>query len=215
MNELGKRIRNLRKEENYTLRKLGEKLNMSFSILAMYERGERTPPIDKLLLLADFFSVSTDFLLGRTEKKTINIPELNSENQKQLQRTEKKLMEIPIVNKINSDKTLISENINNDYRIYKKNVSKDDLYFYFKINDNSMRGSRIQADDLVLIKKNAIIQEGDIIALLFNNEIILRRKYHLNNKLILQSNNPNYEPIFVKKDQVDILGKAVRVEFDL
>ncbi len=67
MHNLGKKLRYFRKNNNYTLRELGEKLNMSFSILAMYERNERIPPIDKLILFAKLYEISTDYLLGLSD----------------------------------------------------------------------------------------------------------------------------------------------------
>lgn len=77
MEEVGQKIRDLRTETDYTLRELSEELDISFSSLAMYERGERTPPLDKLVLIADFFSVSTDYLLGRDVQQNKNTHILN------------------------------------------------------------------------------------------------------------------------------------------
>lgn len=69
-NALGKRIKELRSELDLTLRELADKLHVSFSLLAMYERGERQPPIDKLQQLASFFSVSVDYLLGNIDERS-------------------------------------------------------------------------------------------------------------------------------------------------
>lgn len=42
------------------------------ALLSKYETGERVPPTDTLLILADFYNVSIDYILCRTEKPEIN-----------------------------------------------------------------------------------------------------------------------------------------------
>ncbi len=63
------RIRNLREDNDLTQKELGEKLNMPQRTYAYYESGQRTIPPEVLIKLADFYDVSVDYILGRT-----NIP---------------------------------------------------------------------------------------------------------------------------------------------
>lgn len=70
---LGKRLRELRKEKKKTLNQVAKELNISLSALAMYERDERIPPTDKLHFLADYYDVSVDYLLGRTDHPQGNV----------------------------------------------------------------------------------------------------------------------------------------------
>ena len=63
---LGKTIKDLREKQGYTQRELADKLNIGNSTLAMYEIDKREPDNATLGRLADFFSVTTDYLLGRT-----------------------------------------------------------------------------------------------------------------------------------------------------
>lgn len=67
MTLLGKRLRELRQQKGLSLEEVGRLLSMSFNAIAMYERGERTPPAHRLQRLADFYGVSVDYLLGRTD----------------------------------------------------------------------------------------------------------------------------------------------------
>ena len=64
---LPERLLGLRKEAGLTQRELAEKLKMNSVTYLHYEKGQREPPIDTLMLFADFYSVTVDFLLGRTE----------------------------------------------------------------------------------------------------------------------------------------------------
>ncbi|MBY8913257.1 helix-turn-helix domain-containing protein [Bacillus sp. YC2] len=60
---LGARIRGLREKTNLTQKALAEKLNIPHQNLSNYERGFRQPDYDTLIKIADFFEVTTDYLL--------------------------------------------------------------------------------------------------------------------------------------------------------
>lgn len=66
-NRLPERLLGLRKEAGLTQKELAEKLKMNSVTYLHYEKGQREPPIDTLIQFADFYSVTVDFLLGRTE----------------------------------------------------------------------------------------------------------------------------------------------------
>lgn len=64
---LGKRIRILRENRNLTQKQLAEKLHIPNQNISNYERGFRQPDYETLQKIADFFDVSTDYLLGRSD----------------------------------------------------------------------------------------------------------------------------------------------------
>lgn len=74
---LGNRINELRKSKGITLKELGEILNLGESTISMYENNKRSPDYDTLNTIANYFNVSTDYLLGRTtiENNNKEIPE--------------------------------------------------------------------------------------------------------------------------------------------
>lgn len=65
-------LRKLRKERKLTQIALQMKTGIEQSLLSKYETGERIPPTDALLILADFYGVSIDYILCRTNKPEIN-----------------------------------------------------------------------------------------------------------------------------------------------
>lgn len=69
-NELGKRIKSLREESELSQLELAKILNISNSTLSQYEAGNRIPGDDIKNKIADYFNVSVDFLLGRTDDPT-------------------------------------------------------------------------------------------------------------------------------------------------
>ena len=69
MAEFKDRLKQLRKEKNLTLRDLASKINTTKSTLSRYETGDGQPKQDILESLANFFEVTVDYLLGRTNQK--------------------------------------------------------------------------------------------------------------------------------------------------
>lgn len=64
--EFGERLRDLREEKNLTRHMLASKLNVSYSTVSKYETNIRFPDKETLVALADFFDVSLDYLLCRS-----------------------------------------------------------------------------------------------------------------------------------------------------
>lgn len=70
MAEFARILRLLRSEKNMSQQELADTLKISKSSINMYERGERQPNFEVLEIIADFFNVDIDYLLGRTNKTT-------------------------------------------------------------------------------------------------------------------------------------------------
>lgn len=66
----GARVKKLRKERKLTLREAADLMHMSFSNIAMIERGEHNLTADNAVLFADFYGVSVDYLLCQTDDRT-------------------------------------------------------------------------------------------------------------------------------------------------
>ena len=66
------RLKELRKKRGISQLKLALDLNMNQNTISRYETGEREADYATLIRFADYFNVSVDYLLGRTEKPEIN-----------------------------------------------------------------------------------------------------------------------------------------------
>jgi len=64
-----KRIRDLREDHDLTQKQVAQLLGMSQTGYSKYETGENDIPTAVLIKLADFYKTTTDYLLGRTDKK--------------------------------------------------------------------------------------------------------------------------------------------------
>ena len=65
----GERLKYLREREKMFQSELADKLNLAPSTISMYERGDRDPDTSTLAKIAEIFNVTTDYLLGRSEKE--------------------------------------------------------------------------------------------------------------------------------------------------
>ena len=66
------RLKDLRKRRGYTQVSLQMQTGIEQSLLSKFENGERIPPTETLLRLAEFYNVSIDYLLCRTDKPEVN-----------------------------------------------------------------------------------------------------------------------------------------------
>ncbi|MBQ3088851.1 MAG: helix-turn-helix transcriptional regulator [Clostridia bacterium] len=66
------RLKELRKKKGISQLRLATELNTTQNTISRYETGEREPGIDELIKIADYFNVSVDYLIGRTENPEIN-----------------------------------------------------------------------------------------------------------------------------------------------
>lgn len=70
---LGKRIKQLRKDKGWIQKELAGQIGTSHAQLNKYESGQNTPPLDRLMMLADVLSTSVDYLLGGHHKDELPV----------------------------------------------------------------------------------------------------------------------------------------------
>lgn len=67
MTKFKERLKELRNEKGLTQLQLASKLKVDFRTISNWENGVRKPDIEALVTIADYFDVSTDYLLGRID----------------------------------------------------------------------------------------------------------------------------------------------------
>lgn len=65
------RIKNLREDNDKMQKEIASVLNITQQQYSLYERGIRDIPVDLLIKLADYYKVTTDYILNRTNKKKL------------------------------------------------------------------------------------------------------------------------------------------------
>lgn len=87
MVNFGEKLKELRKQAGLTQKELGERINVTKSVISYYELQERYPSSEVLIKLSSVFHVSTDYLLGIEKKKTLDISDLADDEIQLLQHT--------------------------------------------------------------------------------------------------------------------------------
>lgn len=65
-------LRKLRKEKGLSQIAVQMQTGIEQALISKYENGERVPPTETLMQLADFYGVSMDYIMGHTDRKEIN-----------------------------------------------------------------------------------------------------------------------------------------------
>lgn len=200
---IGERIKEKRLLKNYTLEKLATEIGVTKSTVLKYENGTIAIPSDKIEKIAEALKVSPAYLMGWEIPEEIpnSIPEVE-------------FMSIPLYASVSAG----YGSCQNDFI---KMIAIPGLkpngttYFAVKVKGDSME-PKIPDNSTVIIKKDVVIENGDIGAFYYNGESYVKQKRTNNGKLILHSFNLAYESILVQPyDDFREYGKVIKVLIDL
>lgn len=77
MVNMGDKLKSLRLEKKLTQKQVADRIGLAISAVSSYESGNRYPSYDVLVQLARIFHVTTDYLLGMTDKRNIDVTGLD------------------------------------------------------------------------------------------------------------------------------------------
>ena len=201
-------LKDLRTKKGVSQSEVGRFLGITQQAYANYERGEREPDNITLGRLADYYGVTTDYLLGRDEPlRSDDIISIADYEKYGLQPIKKH--RVPLLGDIACGEPIFAEE---QYGAY---VDCDiEADFALTCHGDSMINARIKDGDLVFIRAQENVEHGEIAAIIIGDEATLKRVYYYpeQQKLILQAENSAYAPlVFVDSelDSIRILGKAV------
>ena len=200
--EFSSNLRMLRQNRHLSQDKLADELNLSRSLIGMFESGKRKPSYETLELIADFFNVRLDDLSGRSSE---NNDLFNISGMMPIPRMLKK----PRLGTIACGEPILAEENFDGYDDVSEDIKCD---FTLICKGNSMINARINDGDVVYIKQQPTVDNGEIAAVLIENEATLKRFYSYENKVVLQPENPQYSPLIYVGEEINnirIIGKAV------
>ncbi len=208
---MAERIKERRKAMGYTQTELGEKLGLQASAIAKYENG-RVKNMKRSVIanMAKVLECSPAYLMGlEYEDKIISL-----ENVYPIE-----LKRFPLVGKIACGKPKYANEDRESYVMAGTDIKAD---FCLKASGDSMVGARILDGDIVFIRKQDTVENGEIAAVVVNNEseATLKRLFYYQEKglLILKAENPAFEDLIFQNEElneVHILGKAVAFQSDV
>ncbi|OBA08297.1 repressor [Paenibacillus polymyxa] len=204
---MGDNIKKYRDIRKYSLQTLGEKVGVTKKTIQRYENGEIKIDIDRLSDIAEALNVEVSQLIEGAEAFLgVDLNELD-------------MIKVPIVGSVSCGNGIIAyENIEG-YEETPRAWVKGGEFFYVRAEGDSMINARIHNGDLLLIRKQEDVEEGEIAAVLINEKVYLKRVFKTDGIMVLQSENPDkYGPIFrteENQDTIKILGKLKKIVIDM
>lgn len=201
--DIGARVKELRKSLGLTQKELAEKCGYkSLTTINKIELGINSIPLDTVEKLANALQVSPAYLMGWKSNPNETLSnELRPVN----------LKKFPMLGEIACGKPIFANEEHETYIDASADIKAD---FCLTAKGDSMVGARIHNGDVVFIKEQSIVDNGQIAAVIIDNDVTLKRWYFYpdKKKLILQAENPSYEPfVFIGEELNNIrcLGRAV------
>ena len=207
---IGQRIKNMRLKNNLTQDDLAAQMNTTKQTIHKYENGIITNiPSSKIEALANILNTTPAYLMGWTDEINDRL-EFNN-----LFPIETK--KFPLLGEIACGKPVLANETLESYIEVGTNIRAD---FCLRCKGDSMINARIYDGDIVFIREQPTVNNGEIAAVIINDEATLKRVYYYQeeSKLILNAENPKYAPFVYmgnELNQVRILGKAIAFQSDV
>lgn len=212
------RLKELRQKKKMNMAQIARALGIAYTTYVSYEKGEREPNSEMLIILADFFNCSTDYLLGKTDIENSETP--TNEKVIDLRNYGIRPIEtktLPLLGDVACGKPIFA---NEEKELYIKAGTNVRADFCLQARGDSMIDARINDGDIVFIRSQNQVDNGEIGVVIIDDEATLKRVYYYpeKNTLILKAANPKYEDFIFTNEELNsihIIGKAVAFQSDV
>lgn len=218
--ELKNRLREALDEANMKPSQLSEITGIPKSMLSYYLNGRTKPKADRIYKISKALNVSEAWLLGYDVPKqksfeNTNRDKLPPEAYDCILPIEVK--RFPLLGEIACGKPIFA---NEDKELYVEAGANIQADFCLRAKGDSMIGARICDGDIVFIQQQDMVEDGEIAAVIIEDEVTLKRLnyYPGKNLLILKPENTKYEDLVYTGEELDhirILGRAVAFQSDI
>lgn len=177
---IGDNIRFLRKQAGYSQGQIAQKLHIKQASVSNWESGKTAPDINNLNLLSEIFGVSINDLLSDKPRRELDSIRVIRNA-------------VPIVGEIACGTPITAEQNIEGYGDIPEGVHAD---FALRCKGDSMEPT-FRPGDLVLIRKQPEVENGQIAAVSIDGEATLKHVYQQDGGLLLIADNPSYSPVYV------------------
>lgn len=193
------RLTHVMQEKNIKAAELSRRTGISKPRMSQYVNGVYIPKADAICAIANALGVSESFLLGNTDDATAQ------------KRGASSFKLLPLIGEISCGYPVFANQEDGGSVVTDIDTDAD---FCLIANGDSMKDARICHGDTVFIKKADMVNNGEIAAVIINDEATLKRVYYYPDaqKIVLIPENANYQPlVFEGKelDKIHIIGRAV------
>ena len=204
MSDISKRILDILLNKEISYGELADKTGIPKSALQRYATGQTEKiPIDRLEKIAVAIGTSAAYLMGWEPENRPPIPAASNI----LPMPE--MRKIPLLGTISCGAPVLAEEHIEGQVDIPVHIHAD---FALTCKGDSMINARIFDGDIVYIRQQDTVENGEIAAVLIETEATLKRFKRLPDRIILEPENPLYDPLVYRKEEMNevrILGKAV------
>ena len=210
--DIGKRIRFQRESLRITQEELAKKLGYkNKSSIAKIEIGENDIPQSKVVAFANALNTTVAYLMGLVDNANSSsdyIDDLVSKHP-DIHRIEKR--SFPMLGTVACGKPIMADQQYDSFILADADIDAD---YCLTASGDSMINARIFDGDIVFVKKQDMVDNGDIAVVIIDDDVTLKRVFYYpeTQTLRLQAENPQYKPFVFTGEELEhvhILGKAV------
>lgn len=205
MKTIQDKIKERRKELGLSLEDVAKALGVNRSTVMRYESESiKKMPIDIIPPLAKVLRCSPEYLMGWEDNTTIdNVFPIDK-------------IKLPMLGSIACGEPIYADEDRESYVLAGTDIRAD---FCLRASGDSMINARIRDGDIVFIRQQDMVNNGEIAAVIIDDSATLKRFYYYKQKgmIILRAENPKYEDIILTGEELEnvrILGKAVAFQSD-
>lgn len=209
-NDMGRKIKELRELHRLTLEEVGKRVGVGRSTVRKWETGMiANMRRDKIAKLAEALHTTPAYIMGWAEESCAKV------KPDHLFHIETK--RFPLLGTIACGEPIFASEELESFVEAGTNIKAD---FCLRAKGDSMINARIQDGDIIFIRKQPMVENGEIAAVIINDEVTLKRVYYYSkdSKLSLNAENPKYAPLIYVGEELNhirILGKAVAFQSDI
>lgn len=203
---LGERLKTARKEAGLKQEDVGRILGLGKSTISEWETGKRSPDIELITELASILNTSVEYLLGierQSDTKAKHEYRLPTNVQPV---SELHMHRIPMIGEIAAGEPILAVQ---DYETFVPGPMGAD--FALTVRGDSMEPTYLTGD-IVYLRQQDDVYDGQVAAVIIDDEAALKHVYHIPNGLTLVSDNTAYPPRVVTLpdyDSIRILGLVI------
>ncbi len=190
----------LAQKKGVTAYKVAKETGLSQQVFTNWKSGRSQPSGTTLRKIAEYFGVSVDYIVTGKE------PQVTFDNIFPV-----KTKKLPLLGEIACGEPIYADEQHGEFVLTDAGLEAD---FCLRAKGDSMTGARIHDGDVVFVRKQDAVENGEIAAVVIEDEATLKRVYYYpeDAKLVLSPENPRYAPlVYVGEElnQIRILGRAV------
>jgi repressor LexA len=200
------KITELRKSKKLSIDKLVKLSGVPKGTLSKISAGITTNPnLDTMKAIAKALSCTLDDLSDNPENDIMDVDNIVPIETKK----------IPLLGTVAAGEPIFADE---DFSYYVECGTEIKADFALKVKGDSMVNARIHDGDIVFVRKQKTVNQGEIAVVLIDDEATLKRFRQYGNLVVLQSENPAFHDIEIELSEdvnIEILGKAVAFQSDV